>query len=699
MTDRAWASSMSLIVLASTGVVAQTEDQPIPTIEEIVVTAQKREQLLTEVPMSVTALTQEELEQAGIRTLDDVAYAVPSLSVLEQGPGKSVYTIRGFGNIAGSSPLVGIYLDEASVSATRYPQLDLRIFDIERVEVLRGPQGTIYGEGSVGGTVRVITRDPDFEGVSGLAEALFSWTDGGDASQEVRALINLPLVDQQFGVRIAATYENAGGWVDIPAESRNDINGHELFNVRLKALWQPMDALQIRGSVIVHRNDVDASPTGTDEDHNLTLVVPGLDMFEADDYELYNLTATYDFGSFTFLSTSTYVNRDKEFVSNQFVPLGVFLPLQFGIVINNTLDTSWFNQEFRLSSNDDTGFTWDIGAYYRDFEAEGTSLQTLDLGGFIIGAFPGDSTEESEAWAVFANASYPLTDRLRVGAGLRYFEDKRRFGSTFVGVDDPDQEDTFDALSPRVYLSFQATERLNGYVNIAKGFRSGGFNNAGNPAYNPEDAITYEVGAKGTFLEGRLAAEVALFYSSYNDIQITSVFLTPEGAIFNILANAGKGEIKGVDWSLLWDMTDQFRFGFRGNYTDAELASLKGATFASHEVGDPLDLVPEYDIGISGMFQFDWADGVPGFARVDYYGLGESSTTNRVAGIVPPDGQSDELGILNARLHANWNNWSFELFGENLLNENGNTSSWEWIGRSTRLRPRTIGLRARVNMN
>ncbi len=178
-------------------------------LTEIIVTAQRRGQTVLEVPMSISVLGNETIERAGMASLEAVARSTPSLTVLEAGNGGSTYTMRGVGNMSGSSALVGIYFDETPVAKGGLQgQLNLPLYDLNRVEVLKGPQGTLYGEGSVGGTIRLISNDPQFDGVGGMLDLSQSFTRGGDPSQTIRGVVNLPVVDEVLGFRIATVYES-----------------------------------------------------------------------------------------------------------------------------------------------------------------------------------------------------------------------------------------------------------------------------------------------------------------------------------------------------------------------------------------------------------------------------------------------------------------------------------------------------------
>lgn len=697
----AFISSIFSVAAAS----GQSAGQETQTLEEVTVTAQRRGQNVLDVPMSISVLGNERLERAGLSSLEDVAYHTPSLAVLESGSGGATYTMRGVGNMAGSSALVGIYLDETSMARGGLEgQLDMPTFDLNRIEVLKGPQGTLYGEGSVGGTIRLISNDPRFDGIGGLFDVSQSFTRGGDPSQTVRGVLNLPVIDDVLGFRVATVYENTGGWIDIPAESRKNVNDTELVNVRAKALWRPTDKLEIKGTLVVSEFDNDSMPSGTDRHYNIATVYPNQDLSGYRDYRIFNLTATYDFGAFDLLSASSYVKDARSISLNQFLRLTPFPPPlpPVGLLTDLKGDNRTFTQEVRLNSKNDGPFTWDVGAYYRDLDRSFDAMSTLTFDGVVAAATPDRSKMTSRSSALFANVSYGLNERFELGAGLRYFHDDVEIvrPPAVAGAQATVDQDTFDALTPRIYASYHLNPDTMVYLNVAKGFRSGGFNSHGQPSYQPEDLISYDAGIKGKLFNGTLVTELTAFFSKYQKAQAITVVISDESQVFQRIANVGSADIKGVEAAVSWYLTDRFSLDLSGSLIDTEVTSLEGATGTSHLVGDPLDLVPEYTFTVSGTYQVDWFGGRPGFVRADYSQIGRSTTTNRSAGLPTPYGESDVLNLLSARAHAEWSSgWYFELFGENLLNESGNANSWNSVDQNVRPRPKTFGLRLGKSFN
>ena len=687
------ASTIAFFVgMGGQSVVAQDDVNAKPkgnySIEEIVVTAQKREQRLIDVPISIVAMSAAEIEARGISNFEDLGLAVPGLTVQDNGGNVRRAFIRGLGNSAGfSSSLIGLYIDDVSVSGNPAFTLDVRPYDMERVEVLRGPQGTLYGDGSVGGTIRFITKKPQLDSFGGKVDVAASFTEDGEPSQKIQGAVNVPVSDT-FGLRIAGTYENADGWIDQPAESVEDFNGQEVSNLRVNTLWHATDALDVSAMVILHRNNASVN-IGEDDNGDFTQVLglTGTPSFE-DDYELYSLTLAYGFDAFEVLSSTSYL--DSSTLTGQY---GFRSGSIDGYLGDNPVEATIFTEELRISSISEGAWNWTMGVFYKDrqIDQETNDVQVGPVDGLPFGP-PFDLApdyQSSTSWAVFGDTSYDLTDRLEVGVGVRYFEDDRDREFT-DGT--PTQKGTFDSTSLRAYVNYDLTEDIRVYASVAEGFRSGGFNSLGQAPFEPEDILSYELGTKMSLLEGRLNAEVALFYSDYTDFQISGV-LPPPAVPVQITSNGGDAEVKGVDLSFTWQATDSLVLGFNGNYVDTEVVEL-GVTSSSHAVGDRLDFAPEYGLVFFATQNFDWG-GKPGFVRLDYSQQGEMLLTSRSRGIF---GSSDVIRMVNANVQWELNEkLSIGVFGKNLLDEDGYLDPQLELGGAARPRPRTFGLQLSVD--
>jgi iron complex outermembrane recepter protein len=666
-------------------------------LEEIVVTAQKREERLIDVPMAITALSGETVENAGMQNIIDLSYAVPNLSVREEGPGRQVIVIRGMGNLRGTSSLVGLYLDEVPVSTNPELHIDLQTLDLARVEVLKGPQGSLYGQGAVGGTVRFITEDPSFDGIEGKVGLSLYDTHKGDMSEEVTGVLNLPVVDDVLALRVAGTYKNKGGWIDQPAIDDNDINDNELTNVRVKALWQATDRLSINVMTNHHRNEaggfnyVTLRPVSDSQFQAAT--DPSLSPGVEDDYDLYNLTVNYQFDFATLTSSTSHIDLDKAHLNT-----ATFLETAAGSLEQALFafyEITSFSQELRLSSHQEKRLTWTVGAFYNDLEVRSiVSDVNLTLNGAPLLFLPlaVDRTEQPESVAVFGDIAFALTEQLTVGVGSRYFEDSHKLTNHLNGVT---FKDTFDNISSRLYASYALNDQANLYASVSEGFRSGGFNAAAGAifplAYKPDEVTSYEAGVKAGLFDRRLSAELSLYYADYADMQGSVISpLTGEGAIIN----GGDAEVKGVEWLLHWVVTDALSLGFSGNVTDAEVVDLPGPGITPDKnPGDPLDFVPDYNYSLTADYYFSWSAAVSGYTQLSYHRQGPSSYISRLSGTLDPVSEADAIRFLNLQLGARFQKFDLQLFARNLLDEDGPTAPGISSSKATlQARPRTIGV-------
>ena len=675
-------------------------------LSEIVVTAQKRAQSLTDVPMSITALDASSMEKKGVEDVLSLSFAVPGFTVREEGPGRQRLFMRGIGNNSGSDVLTSAYMDEAPINTVSSGQalnsvdmLGIRTNDLERIEVLRGPQGTLYGSGAMSGTVRFITRDPQLDRWGAKGEVKWSSTESGDSSQELTAVLNAPVVEDKFGLRLVANVGQLGGWIDQPSVSGSlikDVNNQDVVDVRLKSLWRISDALTAKATIVVHRNDSDVGTSISDEDK---VFRPGFDPTTripfTDNSELFNVVLTYDLPFAQLLSSSTYIDQKNRNLYG-FKDSGRTLFPTYESIGDVHKSAKVFTQEVRVTSTADEPLSWIVGAFYRDRKGRQQEVDQNVFGGF---EFPGffDTKWDSEAWAAFGDMTLSLGERWEIGGGARYFKDTQGvFNYLLPGF--THRSETFDATTWRAFATYHMTERVAAYANVATGFRSGGYildPQLNTPAFGPETLLSYELGLKGTVLNGRLTGDIAVYNSDYKDMLQRSLRLV-NNTFIDVVANVGKARVKGIDASFRLQATDHLSFDVAGSFSDGEVKTVDPLNNpAGARPGDPLDYVPDYSYSIGAEYAFNWTAGAPGFVRVDYYARDKITALDR--GTNANLMESDKLGFLGARIGAEIGRWSLQLFGENLTNEYGSMDPWGDWGITLRPRPRTFGISASVN--
>lgn len=683
--------TVPVALLALSAAISQLSHAAYDGIEEIIVTAQKREQRQIEVPISITAIAGEDIEQQGIRNLQDLSFAVPGMSLREDGPGSYLIFMRGLANTDSGGALVGVYLDEAPMTLTGYDQLDIRPIDLERVEVLKGPQGTLYGQGSIAGTVKYVSKAPVLDQFEAKLSASLADVAGGDLHKATTAVINVPLVEDVFAVRLAATIERGGGWQDQPDAGIKNGNDQKLNHIRLRSLWQVNEDLSINATVVSHSNYSKLGLGYEQEDRTVEVSIdPSRQLVPKDyNYTLYNFKVENDFESFSVLSTTTYIKHDHQYPFTYRGGEQTIYDNNLEGISDIRVDVDQLTQEIRFSSIGSETFNWTAGASYQKLDRDFVSYRDLKYYGDVFALAPVIALDKSDSYALFADLSYQISDALEAGIGIRYFEDDR---TTFDGT--RKLEDSFDSVDPRVYVSYAVSDDANVYANIGKGFRSGGFNAAGLPSYEPESVINYEVGAKGIFMDGILSIEAAAYYTDYKDMLRRGLLFIPADNNFQELtSNIGNAEVKGFETAINYQASSQLSITASLSLIDSEVTRVD-ADEATNKAGDPTDYVPEVSYTLGFNYNFDLSENVPGYFRVDYSYRDEVSYVDRTS--FPDENLpqlSDKLNLVNTRLGVNWENYSLELYATNLTNQNKFIDPYVGWNNANRTRPRTIGLK------
>ena len=642
--------------------------------------------------MSISVLSGDELNKRGIGDFKSLAQTIPGLAVVDDGAITRRIYIRGVGNVFGNGSQVGIYLDEASLAGSPLRQINFQPYDLARVEVLKGPQGTLYGAGSMGGTIRFISNSPQLDQMAGNINLTGSTTKGGGSSQAIGGMVNIPVVEDVFGMRLSGVFENAGGWIDQPTAGKKDINEQEIRDIRFRTLWQATDNLRIQATINSHRND--GSPNaGEDENGNFEQVLGRLTTPSVkDDFDIYNLTATYEFDRFMLTSSSSQLTLEKRARQRkQNFPTGLPPAPVRGVLheIGDT-DIDIFSQELRLSSKGSGKLQWTTGIFYRDYQYDrDTQLLFGQTGVFEVPILL-LSTERSKSWAVFGDVSYAVTDRLDVGFGLRYFEDEQEDNNK---ISMEFQQAPFDALSPKVYLKYSVSDTANIFASVSEGFRSGGFNDLGEPSYGPEEILSYEIGTKMVFWDGQLTADMAVFYSDYTDYQVAGI-LPPPALPLSITSNGGDVVIKGLDWMFNWQVNEGLSLIFNGNYVDATFDKI-AVLNSAHIIGDEVDYIPKNTYALSANYDFDW-QGNESFIRLDYNRYGSSYLRLRNIGDYFQS-KSDVIEMLNLSAELKLNrSWMVGMFVDNILDDRGYTDPAILENFASRSRPRSFGVKVGV---
>ncbi len=620
------------ITLAAAAAAAQTA--PSSSLGEVVVTAQKRSQALADIPMSVSVVAAETLERQRIEAFEDLAAAVPGLSLNSSNPGITRVTMRGI-NTGGVASTVGVYVNDvpfgssSGLANAAILSGDIDTFDMARVEVLRGPQGTLYGASALGGVIRYVSNAPSTEAFEARVQGSIEDTADADMGYGLTGMVNIPVSDS-FALRASGFFRSDGGYVDsignnpIPALQdpgvniadgtlvEDDINESEITGGRLSALFKPSETFSL--DLTVHYQDINSDnanyfevdPTTLRPLYNGRVASRYHDEPTDIEYRLYSATLDWDLGGVSLQSITSYsefledFERDAALVDVVGAGLGTAQLLTFiystpgtadtllsGMLFQNT-GTDKFTQEFRLISPDSDKFEWLLGAYYTDEdslihqELFAVTPGTND----VVDAIPQfadvalDSTYEE--LALFANATWHLSDRFDLSFGARWSDNDQDASQTALIIlpilPGGQIEQNFDNLSSSespVTWSFspryEFSDTTSAYLRVATGFRPGGPNvlppGSGAPAtYDSDELTNYELGLRTGNASGTFTLDVAAFFLDWEDIQL---FQVVNG--FGVNANGGTAESKGLEFTANARVTDGFSLTFTGAYTDAEL--------------------------------------------------------------------------------------------------------------------------------
>lgn len=572
---------------------ADTEDDASSS-GEIVVTATLRKERLQDVPISITAENGAALARRGATQLEDIVKTTPGLSNAGSGAGnRTNLTIRGVStgtDLSLRQPTVALLFDDIPVdpSAAGLGTTNLKVVDIERVEVLRGPQGTLFGSGSLSGAIRFVTNKPDINHVEGSAELSGATTRGGDGSIWGNAVVNLPLITDKLAVRAVGYGFDEGGWIDNIRTGESDVNRSTAYGGRLTILAQPSDRLS--GSFTAAYQD------GRDHGLGESLFTPPVsiahptrvtDVRKSSDDSvkstILNLGVTYDFGAVSLLSSSTYMKR-KVSTLNDLGYFNDFFGLLFGIPglsgpapSRTANDQDIYTQEFRLSSNGSGALHWTLGGFYQRSDSNGgqtiiSAVLVPVIGTNVLADLA--SVGRQEELAGFGQITYSFANHWDINAGARVSSNSVQFntgssGLAFTGSPDPaltivtdiNQKDT--TVSPRFSLTYRPDTDLTLYVQAARGFRVGGPNltaglgGGGIPrSYDSDSLWNYELGAKTSAFGGRVQFRAAAYYIDWSNLQ-TALRLNN----VNFTGNAGAARIIGLEAELVAHPNKWLEFG------------------------------------------------------------------------------------------------------------------------------------------
>lgn len=691
-----------LILLPAASIQAQEDSSAeLVALEEIVVTARKREESLQSTPISITAFSSSALEEANMIDLRDIGKYTPGMSFTSYGMGSSeagAIFLRGIGqsdHMVTTDPGVGLYIDGVYVGRNQGAALDL--LDIERVEVLRGPQGTLFGKNTIGGAVNVVSRKP-----AGIPGGYVSLTAGQDGRLNGSLSGELPLGDQaaiSLGL-LSKQREGVGEQIFTGSETGDE----DSVSGRAQLYWHnqtvdfalAVDASRARQAAMPHSFYEQAgwlgvAPCYQRSGEGFAPCAAGtqadpFDSYSLDDLDtgqdLFGVSATLEWDLFEGLVVkSITAYRDMEYLGS----------LEFDgapqriVYYRETGASDQFSQEFQLSGSSDSGLDWIGGLYY--FTEDGNNDQENDQ----FGALDRRLTQvETMSFAAFGQATMQLSRDLNITAGLRYTDESKDYDLVFRSLDKTGAQafdesgqpvyvipptaldNTWDAVSGTLNLSYTLAEGVMAYATYSRGFRSGGY--AARPsapssvgAYDPEYVNMFEIGLKSLLLRDRLRFNAVVYRNDYEDYQAQ---VNRVGNSFDTrVLNAAEAEIDGVELELTALLSSVFRVDATFAYTDAQITkvNLDPSLEANFSAGHQLPYVSKYTFSISPQANLALANGASLLARLDY------SYRDDFFGQIAnsPFEREEGYGLINARFEYTnaREDWSIAVYGINLADE------------------------------
>jgi outer membrane receptor protein involved in Fe transport len=752
---------VSIALWSSTGAFAQSapgvDAQPAAgALDEIVVTAEKRSEKLQDVPLSIVAFTAQTLAETGVEDFESLAARIPGVTLNAAGPGQSSYSIRGIASVGGNSPTTGIYIDDTPILPSggdgATATIDPDLFDLARVEVLRGPQGTLYGASSMGGTIRFITNQPNLTLEEGAVKVEGSDTQHGGGNVRLDGMVNVPLIEDRVALRVVGTWKDFSGFIDRdvgvwapnpavpagfpaypvspaqPSEVIHDVNSERLYSVRTLLKVAVSDVFTITPSIWIQDLQMGAPPDfdiPTGDSGGPLIQARPFNLSEAysDHFELANLSMNYDLGWGNVLSTTSYMRRretnpddETEALEDAF-PQGQFVPNVYAPIIS----TRELTEELRLAfAPADSALSGVTGVYFNTADRHyyvnylTPNYATLFANSYttsqLLAGVPlsdlnysqhGDYSPKQSA--VFTELNYAITSQWKATAGVRWYD----LQYTAVRYEDgwSNGGPTLSAgaakntgFNPKAELSYQATTDQLYYVSASKGVRPGGVNTSNLAEkgcgqdygpYQPDSLWNYELGGKTRWLDGALTANVAAYYIKWSDVQQGETL----PCSYQITENAGAAVVHGAELEIESRIA-HLQLGGGVGYTkavlDADAPNLGGLK------GEQLENVPLWNANAHAKYAFTPIAGYDSFVRADGQYVGESYPD--FARMDPATFQRS-YALLDLRGGVLHDAWEANVFVTNVLDKQASLSEFlsDNYAASTRTRmytnqPRTAGV-------
>ena len=669
-------------------------------LEEIIVTAQKRSELLQDVPISMSVLSGNALDNSTYDGVTDALNTVPGIAAvayqfLTAGTYLEIRGVSASGVQFSGASTVGYYVDSVPFGMIRSALVpNPNVYDLQRVEVLRGPQGTLYGANSLNGVVRVLTNDPDLNSFDFKARGTVSTTESGGVNSSGDMAVNIPIIEGKLAARAVVGDDHESGWIDGPLGKH--LNSGELSNARLKISARPTDALSIDVSAW-HSQATYAAPNLSDGNGQNFAVHPEANYTQ---FNAYGAKVNYELPVFSVSSMTSYVVYANP---NSLDGGAIDYPATF----NSTLTSRVFSEEMNLTSHLQGPWRWSAGAMYRD-DKDVTYQTTVNYPEPTTTTLSDNFYDRSRSWAVYGEVGQRFFDgQLQWTLGARYFHDDE--GTQAIGLlpgyNVPPNliSATSSATTPRAVLSWFPNKDLTAYVSYSQGFRSGipqdelvGSVVGYFPALQPDKLTNYEVGVKGNLWDQQVSYDAAVYYLTWHDIQQSLYVIIPNtnGESVQVLVNGGSASGEGAEFSLKTRPFSGLTLGTNFSWNNVHFNStiISGRTVLFYE-GARANGSPEYTAGMSAQYGFPLGGtGLTGAFSASGNYIAALNTTTLGLGANPGNSLVLTQGNFSIQFPTHW---TVTLFVDNANNYHGTQApvgpphgGWD-----ARLRPRTYGVR------
>ena len=710
-------------------------------IEEVTVTARKREESLQDVPIAITALSDEMLEQGGLEDITDMYGAVPSL-YFSQGnfaptTDFTYLVMRGVGAAPALDPSVGVFIDGVYQTSVGF---DLDFLEVERVEVMRGPQSVLFGRNTLGGAVNFVTSKPTEELTGKFSAEVSGYDDIGDG-YKVKGHINGGLADNVFG-GLSLLYKHDDGYIRNTTLGSDQLDS-DVFSVRGSLAWEPTDTIEVLFTADYTHNDSNELGYGVGQGIDQEFTVSD-NLQSNTDREIFgaSLTINAEFSSFDLTLITGYRNTDAEVIwdADSTDSTQLFFNAGFPSILRpdegfdgRNTEQAHLGQEIRLTSNaPESKLTWMLGAYIFDEDNDLDRQGEFPTGGFgappvlFAGSVPGAEgvfiKQNKSGWSIFGQVSYQILEPLELSFGARYTEETADYQAD-VGFLVPisetfdfpfavniDESTKFTDFLPMASISYQLNDNISIYGTWSTGFKSGGFQKfpanaiADAEPFENEQSENFEIGIKGHLSNLTFAA--AVYHTKLTDQQVNVTVLvdtgggmtTPVGGV----RNAGEGEVTGVEIEAAFRPTDKLNISGNIAYNDTKFTDYVDAqgTQRNGDVHEDFPYVPELTYSIQAEYDTEIINGyvlssLLRFKYFDEYYTGDG-------GFFSPFEDIAGYGVVDLRIALEIQKWTTTLFVNNLLDEEANTQRFTSFTNAvnkfdTPIPPRQIGLKFSYN--